>query len=137
MFLFQKSNTKSSSRRHIAIKAVQDGILQLPGYEYRLLLEVSSVNFELRSEAEQDALIDTYQQFLHSLAWGIRILVQFANSISILASIADFRSQIKTETELVYKAQIERYTTFVSSLSSANKILSRRFFVVVPYQCPV
>ncbi|MFO0971391.1 MAG: hypothetical protein U0520_03545 [Candidatus Saccharimonadales bacterium] len=63
MFALQKSKTKSNSRQQIAIKGVRDGILILPGNQYRAVLEVSSLNFELKSEEEQDAIIDTYEAF--------------------------------------------------------------------------
>ena len=60
MSIFRKSNNKTSSRKQIQIKGVKDGILLLPGNKYRAVLELSSINFELKSEAEQDALIETY-----------------------------------------------------------------------------
>ena len=58
MFALQKSKSKTSARQQIAIKGVRDGILILPNNEYRAILQVSSLNFELRSEEEQDAIID-------------------------------------------------------------------------------
>ena len=61
MFALQKSKTKTSSRGQISIKGVRDGILMLPNNEYRAILQVSSLNFELRSEEEQDAIIETYE----------------------------------------------------------------------------
>lgn len=63
MFILQKSNKKVSSRKQIDIEGVRDGILILPDGHYRTVLNASSINFELKSEAEQDALIDTYQSF--------------------------------------------------------------------------
>ncbi len=54
MFALQKSKTRSNSRAQIAIKGVRDGILILPNNQYRAVLEVSSLNFELKSEEEQD-----------------------------------------------------------------------------------
>lgn len=66
MSIFSKSK-KSSSRQQIQIKEVVDNILVLPGNEYRQILETSSVNFELKSEEEQDVIIDSFQNFLNSL----------------------------------------------------------------------
>ena len=56
---------KVSSRKQIQIKGVKDNILLLPNNEYRVVLETSSVNFELKSEAEQDVLIDSFENFLN------------------------------------------------------------------------
>lgn len=132
MFLLQKSNAKVSSRKQIAIRGVQDGVLLLPGNRYRLVLEVSSVNFELKSEAEQDVLIDTYQSFLNSLACGLQIIVR-VREMDMDKYIEDLQVRLAGETEKIYREQIEHYTSFVSSLIATNKILSRHFYVVVPY----
>jgi hypothetical protein len=76
MWLLKKSLNKISSRKQIAIKEVRDGILVLPNNEHRLIIETSSVNFELKSEAEQDVLIDSFQTFLNSLPTKLQILIR-------------------------------------------------------------
>jgi len=76
MFALRKSQNKTSSRSQIAIKGVHDGILILPGNNYRAALEVSSLNFELKSEDEQDAIIDTYESFLNSIGSSLQILIR-------------------------------------------------------------
>ena len=76
MFALQKSKTKASSRAQINIKGVRDGILLLPHNQYRVVLEVSSLNFELKSEEEQDAIIDTYESFLNSVGSNLQILIR-------------------------------------------------------------
>ena len=76
MFALQKSRSKTSSRSQIAIKGVRDGILMLPGNQYRAVLQVSSLNFELKSEEEQDAIIDTYESFLNSVGSSLQVLIR-------------------------------------------------------------
>lgn len=131
MLGLRKSNSKLSSRRQIAIKGARDGILLLPNNHYRLVLAISSVNFELKSEAEQDALIDTYQSFLNGLGCDIQILVRI-REMDMDKYIAEFDARITQEKQKVYKEQLKNYTKFVKSLINANKILSRQFYVVIP-----
>ena len=76
MFALQKSRNKVSSRSQIAIKGARDGILILPNNQYRAVLEVSSLNFELKSEDEQDIIIDTYESFLNSVGTNLQILIR-------------------------------------------------------------
>lgn len=71
MLGLRKSKNKTSSRNQIALKGVRDGILMLPNNEYRAILQVSSLNFELRSEYEQDAIIETYESFLNSVGTSL------------------------------------------------------------------
>ena len=132
MSIFSKSK-KSSSRQQIQIKEVVDNILVLPGNEYRQILETSSVNFELKSEEEQDVIIDSFQNFLNSLPCEIQILVR-VREVDIDRYVEDIGKIKDKEMIPAYKRQIEGYCSFVKKLVSGNKILSRRFYIVIPYK---
>lgn len=133
MSLFKKSNSKASSRHQIAIKGVdEDGTLELPNGQYRAVLEVSSINLLLKSEAEQDAIIETYQTVLNSLACPVQIIIQI-RELDVDRYLEEYNQRLKVETEKVYKEQIVAYTNFVRDLIKTNKILTRHFYVVVPY----
>lgn len=127
-----KSKKKASSRKQIAIKGVRDGILELTNNHYRAVLHISSVNFELKSEAEQDALIDTYQSFLNSLNTDLQIIVR-VREMDIDKYLESFKDQLELEKKKIYREQIKNYTTFVKSLITANKILTRKFYIVIPH----
>ena len=133
MLLLTKSNSKVSSRRQIAIKEVKDGVLVLPNNEYRMVIETSSVNLELKSEDEQDVLIDSFQNFLNSLSIPLQILIR-VREVDIDSYLAKIQKEKTHEKEKVYKLQIDNYTEFVQKLISGNKILQRRFYVVIPYK---
>ena len=132
MSILQKSNKKASSRRQIDIKGARDGLLLLPDNQYRMVLQVSAVNFELKSEAEQDALIDIYQGFLNSLPCPIQILIRI-REMDLDRYLDDFKAKLSAETEPIYKQQVEYYSQFVRGLIATNKILVRHFYVIVPY----
>ena len=132
MFRLQKSTKKYSSRKQIKIKEVHDDVLILPGNKYRMILETSSVNFELKSEEEQDVIIDSFQNFLNSLATPIQILIRI-REIDVDSYLARITKSSEKETEVVYKKQMEAYASFIQNLIAGNKILSRRFYVVIPY----
>jgi hypothetical protein len=131
MSALTKSRTKASSRQQIALKGVSDDVLLLPGNEYRAVMRVSAINFELKSEAEQDALIDTYQSFLNSLSTDLQILVRI-RELDMDKYLADFARRSRSEVETVYQEQNANYIQFVSKLVTTNKILTRHFYVVVP-----
>lgn len=132
MFALQKSKNKTSSRHQIAIKGVRDGILILPGNQYRAVLEVSSLNFELRSEEEQDAIIETYESFLNSVGSSLQILIR-TREIDMDKYLEDLKERLDGETESIYREQLQNYDEFIRSLISNNKILTRHFYVVIPY----
>lgn len=135
MFALQKSKSKSSSRSQIAIKGVRDGILILPDSQYRAVLQVSSLNFELKSEEEQDAIIDTYESFLNSVGSSLQVLIR-TREIDMDRYLSDLSGKLDGETEPIYRDQLKNYDEFIRSLITTNKILTRHFYIVVPYYSP-
>lgn len=132
MFALQKSKSSTSARNQIAIQGVRDNILILPNNEYRAVLQVSSLNFELRSEEEQDAIIDTYESFLNSVGSSLQILVR-TREIDMDKYLEDLGDRLDGETEQVYRNQLKNYDEFIRSLITTNKILTRHFYIIVPY----
>jgi len=133
MFALQKSKSKTSSRNQIAIKGVRDGVLMLPNNEYRAILQVSSLNFELRSEEEQDAIIDIYESFLNSVGSSLQILIR-TREIDMDKYLEDLTERLDDETEEIYRSQLINYDEFIRSLITNNKILTRHFYIIVPYR---
>jgi len=127
-----KRKTKASSRSQIAIDGARDGILILPNHQYRAILEVSSLNFELKSEDEQDAIIDTYESFLNSVGSSLQILIR-TREIDMDSYLSDLRSRYEGETEQIYRDQLVYYDEFIRSLIQTNTILTRHFYIVVPF----
>ena len=123
-------NKKASARHQINIKEVKDGVLVLPGNKYRVILETSAVNFELKSEEEQDQIIDGFQNFLNALPCSVQILIR-TRELDIESYLEDFMAHNNHETDHVYKEQLEQYGEFIKKLVSGNKILTRRFYVVI------
>lgn len=133
MWPLSKSKVRMSSRLQIKIKEVKDGVLVLPNNNFRVIVETSSVNFELKSDEEQDVIIDSFQNFLNSLPCPLQILIR-VREIDIDSYVERISESKEQEPEEIYKSQIEDYCAFVKTLVSGNKILSRRFYVVIPYQ---
>jgi hypothetical protein len=102
----------------------------LPGNKYRVVLESSSLNFELKSEQEQDALIDTYRSFLNSLPCPVQIVTRI-RELDMTHYLETFAEAASLEPDPIYREQIQSYIEFVQGLITSNKILSRRFYIVL------
>jgi len=133
MLSWIKRATPTSARRQIAIKEVRDGILILPNNQFRLVVETSAINFELKSEAEQDVLIESYQSFLHSLPCALQLLVR-VREVDIEQYVSRIGESAQSEPEPVYREQLTAYCQFIRDVVKGNTILSRRFYIVIPYQ---
>lgn len=132
MSLFGRSKGFGSARTQVDIKEVRNGVLVLPGNRYRMILKTSSLNFELQSEEEQDVIVETFQSFLNSLNSPIQILIK-VRELDIDRYIEEFRQKRASESKKVFKDQLEHYCSFIRKLVSGNKILSRRFYLIIPY----
>ncbi len=132
MSVLRKSNQKASARQQIDIREVKDGVLVLPNNRYRAILQVSPVNFELKSEDEQDAIIDTYESFLNSVGVPLQVLIRI-REIDMDAYLDELNGRLQDEPVPIYKQQLQNYDEFIRSLIKTNKILARHFYVIVPY----
>lgn len=130
MHLFN-NQLDGSARKQIAIEGVLDDVLLLPNNKYCSVIETSAVNFELKSEAEQDALIDTYQSFLNSLDGPIQIIIR-TREIDLDNYLSELETKALKEVA-IYQQQLISYTKYLKSLVNVNRILTRSFYVVVPF----
>lgn len=121
-----------SARDQIGIKAARDDILILTDYRYRIVFETSAVNLELKSEEEQDALVDVYQSFLNSLSCPLQILIR-TREIDLDNYLNEIDQKLYNENNKVYRTQLHGYAKFMKSLVSVNRILSRNFYIIIPY----
>jgi hypothetical protein len=124
--------TAGSTQAYLNISEIKDGVVVLKDGSMRQVLMTSSLNFALKSNAEQDGIIYAYQRFLNSLTFPVQILIQSRRlDLDYYLDKLDKRADTQ-EVELV-KLQILEYTEFVRRLISVTNIMDKRFFVVVPF----
>jgi hypothetical protein len=133
MSLLQRSNSKAPARQQIAIDGVEDSVLKMPGGHFAVVLKTSSINMALKSEAEKDAIISTYINFLNSLPCTLEILIRI-REMDIDNYLDDYKALAAAETEEVYRESLVSYIDFVRQLVETNKILTRDFYIIIPFE---
>ena len=129
------TSTKPSSKstqEFVPISEVRDGILVLKDKGLRAVLLASSINFALKSEDEQTAFIVQFQNFLNSLDFSCEIFVQ-SRMLDIRPYIATLEVAYKSQLDDLMRIQIREYIEFIKSFTEAANIMTKNFFVVVPY----
>lgn len=121
-----------STQSHLQISRIQDGIVVTKDGGLRLVLLVSAVNFALKSEDEQNALIFQYQNFLNSLTFPIQIVVQ-SRQLDLGGYLETLEARKAEETGELLQIQIEDYLNFVRRLIEIANIMDKKFFIVIPY----
>ena len=120
------------TQQFVPIKEVRDGVAILKDGSMRALLLVSSLNLALKSSDEQHAIISQFQNFLNSLDFTVQIFMQ-SRELDIRPYIALLENRQKEQLEELIKMQTREYIEFVKNFTSQTNIMSKSFFIVVPY----
>jgi len=125
----------SSTQQYIPLSAVYDDVAVSKNGQFCQILMVNSVNFGLKSEEEQGAIISQYQGFLNSLTFPIQI-VMHSKRLDLTGYLKDLNSRIAQEPNELIRYQTQEYVDFVQKLISIANIMDKKFFIIVPYQVP-
>ena len=133
----KKSTSKGSSagfsmQEHMNVAEIKDGVVVLKDGSLRVVMAVSSINFDLKSSTEQEAIIYSYQRFLNALDFPIQILIT-TRKFDIKPYLQMLERKKETERNVLMRNQIEDYIKFVSELVNVSNIMSKLFYVVVPF----
>lgn len=116
----------------VPIKEVRDGVIILKDGSMRAIVMASSINFALKSPDEQQGVIMQFQNFLNGLDFSVQISIQ-SRELDIRPYIAMLEGRYKNETGDLMKIQIKEYIQFVRNFVDQTKIMTKSFFVVIPF----
>ena len=132
-FEMQSSDAKGkSSQSLIHLSEIRDGIVILKDGTLRAVLMVSSVNFALKSEDEQNAIIYAYQDFINSLDFGIQITIS-SRKMDITPYIEHVKTLRDKQQNELLRLQMNEYINFVGELVKESSIMTKTFFVAIPF----
>lgn len=128
----ERNNTVNSTQTHLRIAEIRDGVVVLKNGGLRTVLKTSSINFNLKSEQEQNSIVYAYQGFLNSLEFPIQIITR-----SKRLDIDDYIDQVevladKQENKLLQEQTYE-YAQYIRRLVEYADIMEKEFYVVIPY----
>lgn len=121
-----------ASQDFVPIEKIRDGIVVLKDGSLRGVLIASSLNFALKSAEEQDAIIFQFQNFLNSLEFPIQIYIQ-SRKLDIRPYLALLENQLESASNDLMQIQIREYIDFVKKFVDMSNIMTKNFFIVVPY----
>lgn len=128
----QKQSPVASTQRYVDVEEVRDGVIVLKNGALRAVLLVSSLNFDLKSSDEQDAIISQYQNFLNSLDFPVQVLIH-SRRFNIEPYIQLLKEKEAQQTNELLRMQIIEYQNFIKNLTDVSDIMSKYFYVVVPF----
>ncbi len=122
---------RASTQDHLEIEDIKEGIVILKDGGACLVISVTSINYDLLSEKEQEAIIYAYAGLLNSLNFPIQIVIR--SQLKDVSSYINFLNDLaEKETRPLIKEQIIKYAKFVAEIVKKNNVLDKKFYIVVP-----
>ena len=124
--------TESATQNFLEIQDIREGVLLLKNNSIRGVLMVSSINFALKSDEEQTAIVYAFQNFLNSLDFSCQIVIQSRN-INITPYLDALKDLEDKQTNELLKKQTSAYREFIKNMVVGDTVMTKNFYVVVPY----
>ena len=135
MSLFGPKQPVGSTQDALKFAEIRNDTIILKDGNLRQILLCSSINFALKSEQEQNAIIFQYQNFVNSLTFPIQILMQ-SKKLDLSNYLAKLNEKANSQTNELLRAQTIDYIDFIKKLINLANIMDKRFYVTIPYLIP-
>lgn len=125
-------NKTKPSQEFVPIQEVRDGVVVLKDGSFRGILLCSSMNFALKSQDEQQAIIVQFQNFLNTLDFSLQIFIQ-SRRLDIRPYLALLEERYRVQVNDLMKIQTREYIDFIRNFTENTNIMTKTFFLIVPY----
>jgi type IV secretory pathway VirB4 component len=122
----------ASTQNYLDIAEIRDNTVIMKDGTLRAVILVSSINFSLKSEDEQNAIIAAYVGFLNNIDFPLQVVVQ-SRELDIENYLTALKQKEKEQTNELLKIQIAEYVQYITELISIGKIMNKKFYIVVTY----
>lgn len=122
----------ASTQNFLDIAEIKEDTVVMKDGTLRAVLLASSINFALKSEDEQNAVVDSYIRFLNNLSFTLQIVIQ-SRELDIDSYLEFLKTKEKEQTNKLLKLQTGEYIEYIKELTSLGKIMNKRFYIIVPY----
>ncbi len=126
------ANKTQTTQDFVPIQEIRDGVIILKSGGLRAIILASSLNFALKSQDEQGSILMQFQNFLNSLDFSIQIFIQ-SRKLDIRPYIALLEDRYREQLSELMKIQVREYIEFIKTFVENTNIMSKSFFVVIPY----
>ena len=110
-------------------KVLENGIIKLKDNSYVKIIKIIPINFNLKSNLEKEAILNSYKIFLKTCNFDIQILIQ-SNKEDLSKHISKIKNQIKEENKNL-KLLSNKYINFIQKINKNKKSSSKNFYILI------
>lgn len=126
------TNPAGATQQFVPVKEIRNGTIILKDGGYRGILICSSINFGLKSADEQHAITLGFQNFLNTLDFSIQIVIN-SRKMDLRPYLAMLEEKAPEQKTELMRIQLHEYVEFVRSFTDQANIMTKSFYIVVPY----
>ena len=130
--LSQTKDNPSSTQATLMISELRDNIVIMKDGSFRAVVACKSINFDLMSDVEREAVEYSYQNFLNSLDFTTQIMVR-SQRVDIGPYLTRLTEIRRNNDNMLLGVLMDDYINFIEILSQEANIMDKSFFIVVPY----
>ncbi len=127
--------TSSATQEFVPIRDIKNGVVILKSGQLCKILLASSINFALKSRDEQQAILFQFQNFLNTLDFSLQIYVQ-SRRLNIEPYLTTLKALEPIQYSDLMRVQLREYIEFIKTFTTEVDVMSKNFFVVIPYTAP-
>ncbi|HET9411438.1 MAG TPA: hypothetical protein VFO38_01155 [Candidatus Saccharimonadales bacterium] len=122
----------NSTQNALLISEIRDNMVIMNDGTMRAVVACRSINFDLMSDREREAVEYSYQQFINSLYFPIQISIR-SQKVDIGPYLERLSKIRRDQDNMLLGVLMEDYIAFVSALAQETNIMEKSFFIVIPY----
>jgi type IV secretory pathway VirB4 component len=131
----QPKSNPNSTQNTLLIAEVRDGIVIMNDGTFRAVIMCKSINFDLMSPQEREAVEFSYQGFLNSLYFPIQVFIR-SQKIDLRPYLERLDKIRSEQDNMLLALLMEDYIGFLSAVSQQTNIMDKKFYVVISYPDP-
>ena len=106
-------------------KILENGIIKLKDNSYIKIIKIYPINFNLKSELEKEAILNSYKIFLKTCNFNFQILIQ-SKKEDLSKHISNINNQKINENKNILEYS-NKYIEFIKKLNQEKKSSSKNF----------
>ena len=111
-------------------KILNRGIIKLKDSTYIKIIKIIPINFNLKSDLEKQAILNSYKIFLKTCNFDLQILIQ-SNKEDLSKHILRIKEQNKKENNFKISEISKNYISFIQKINQEKKSSSKNFYIVI------
>lgn len=132
IFKVNKNNTNNSSQNWLKIdKILENGIIKTKDNRYIKIIKINPINFNLKSDLEKEAILNSYKIFLKTCDFNFQILIQ-SNKEDLSNHFSQINNNLIQEEKNIQEIS-KKYINFIKELNNNKKSSSKNYYIIIDY----